>query len=388
MKTHVLSVALASITLVAAFIGLPLSQAAWPDHAEVQPDNREIERLVKKLGSDNLKEREEATKRLTEIGEPALDALAKATSSLEVPRRAEAIVVVIENKLYVEQLRLIGHTDYLDTVSVSGDGKRLLTGSNDKTLRLWDADTGKQLRVFEGHTGPVRAAALSLDGKRLLSTGDDRTVRLWDAATGMELHKPGPKDSMFSVALGPKGRAISGSSAGKMRLWDLNTPNFGGQYQVAYRDKANLAATFSNHSIRLWNAETGKEGHKLTGLGDGALIFCLSANGKRLASANSVASNQFFADIVRVWDVETGEVLKQLKVKYATCIALSPDGKRIVTGCYPDGVVRVWDIETGKELRKYEGHTGSVFDVAYFPDGKRIVSVSFDRTARIWRAPR
>src|SRR5436853_335021 len=75
----------------------------------VDGDDKDIERLVKQLGSAKFKEREAATKRLTEIGEPALDTLAKATSTLEVRRRAEAIIAVIENKICLEQLRLTGH---------------------------------------------------------------------------------------------------------------------------------------------------------------------------------------------------------------------------------------------------------------------------------------
>jgi WD domain, G-beta repeat len=142
----------------------------------------EIARLVKQLGDDDFDKREEAAKRLKEIGEPALDALHKATTSAdaEVRRRAEGLVAVIEKKLYTEQLRFTGHTDQVENVCVSADGKRVLTSSADKTLRLWDASTGKQLRRFEGHTDRIRGLALSPDGKRALSGSHDKTVRLWD----------------------------------------------------------------------------------------------------------------------------------------------------------------------------------------------------------------
>src|SRR5436853_1664974 len=93
------------------------------------PDDKEIARLVKQLGSSDFRIRDTATKRLTEIGEPAIDALAKVTFTLEERRRAAAIITVIENKICVEQLRLTGHTSPLWSVSVSADGKRRLTGS-------------------------------------------------------------------------------------------------------------------------------------------------------------------------------------------------------------------------------------------------------------------
>src|SRR6266705_3070005 len=88
------------------------------------PDDKEIARLVKQLGSSDYRMRDTATKRLTEIGDPAVDALGKAKDSLEMRRRAEAIIAVIEHKLFPEH-RLTGHTGTVWTVSVSVDGKRL-----------------------------------------------------------------------------------------------------------------------------------------------------------------------------------------------------------------------------------------------------------------------
>src|SRR5437764_8565643 len=164
--------------LTRCFAGLLLLLPLVPAVAD-DPDDKEIARLVKQLGSSDFRIREAATKRLTEIGEPALDALVRAmmTNDLEAGRRAEAIlteigkpaldalnqaatskdvetrrraeqlVAVIEDKVYPE-LRLIGHKDEVRSVSVSADGKRVLTSSGcdpppprsgrDNTLRLWD----------------------------------------------------------------------------------------------------------------------------------------------------------------------------------------------------------------------------------------------------------
>src|SRR5205814_9879244 len=100
------------------------------------PDDKEIARLVKQLGDDEFQKREDATTRLKEIGEPAFDAVTKATTSSdpEVRRRAEDIVAVIENKLYGPELCLTGHTGPVTAVRVSADGKRLLTGGAGNTL--------------------------------------------------------------------------------------------------------------------------------------------------------------------------------------------------------------------------------------------------------------
>jgi WD40 repeat protein len=355
----------------------------------VADGDTEVERLIKQLGSDEFDERETATKRLQEIGDPALGALYKAANSAdaEVRLRAEYIL----DKLYPE-LRLTGHTGAVWSVCVSPDGKRVLTSGADKTLRLWDGHTGKQLRVFEGHTDQIYGAALSPDGKRVLSVSIDNTVRLWDATTGKELQKmTSHASAVHSWAFATKSKALSAGYVREMSLWDLGTGKkddrvFIGHavtgYCVAYSEQAKLAATCGpDLSIRLWDLETGIEVRKLTGHTQGIPSVHFSPDGKRLLSAS-------YDSTLRIWDVESGKELKQIQAHkpHARRAAFSPDGKRIVSGG-DDGAVRLWDAESGKELRKYPGHGAQVTSVAFFPDGRRIAATSWDGTARIWRVP-
>jgi WD40 repeat protein len=198
-----------------AVLVVPLAIAAAP------PD-RSVERLIGQLGSEVFAEREDASRKLEAIGEPALAALERAARSddLEVSRRAGRIVAALEERLYPE-LRLVGHTGPLHNVCVSSDGKQVLTSSTDRTLRLWDAYTGKQLRVFVGHTDLIYGAALSADGSRVLSGSVDKTVRLWDAATGKELRRyKGHGTPVTTVAYFPDGRRIAATSwDGTTRIW-------------------------------------------------------------------------------------------------------------------------------------------------------------------------
>jgi WD40 repeat protein len=374
----------------------------------VDPDDAEITRLVKQLGSTDFRTREAATKRLKEIGQPALDALGEAKAPLEARRRAEQISAAIEDKLS-PQHHAIG--DSVLTVVVSADGKRLLTGGYDNALRLWDADTGKELRVFEGHTDAVRGVALSPDGKRVLSGSGDGTVRLWDAATGKELGRYEDCGFVWSVAFGPEGKAISTDILGRMYLWDLHTGKKVGVFachshpagldatreqlgspfsssrpgtNVAHSEKAKLAVTYGLYQpIRLWNLETGKEVRKFGNNGTYAHA-CFSPDGKRLAARHDQTIST-----ISIWDVETGKVLLSRSNKDGIySLAFSPDGERLVTGGW-DNTVRVWDAD-GKELGRYtEGYPRCVVGfVTFFPDGKRIAFTNDDGHVRVRRAPR
>jgi hypothetical protein len=108
-------------------------------------------------------------------------------------------------------------------VVFSSDGRRLLSGSDDGTVRLWDVATGKQLRIIGRHPGLVEGVALSPDGRRALSAGwHDKMVRLWDVETGQQLaHFPHPHET-WCVAFSPDGRrALSGCADTIVRMWEL-----------------------------------------------------------------------------------------------------------------------------------------------------------------------
>jgi len=113
----------------------------------------------------------------------------------------------------------------VQSVAILPDGRRAVTGSWDGSLWLWELETGKELRRFQGHTGIVMSAAITPDGRRVLTASYDNTLRLWDIEAGAELYRfEGHTAKVHTAALSPDGRyALSGSDDGTMRLWELPT---------------------------------------------------------------------------------------------------------------------------------------------------------------------
>jgi WD40 repeat protein len=125
------------------------------------------------------------------------------------------------------QLIMEGHSSSVLSVVFSPDGKQIASGSGDKTIRVWDAETGNVVSgPFEGHTNPVNSVAFSPDGKQIVSGSVDKTICVWDAETGSIVSGPfeGHTDSVRSVSFSPNGkRIVSGSSDKTIRIWDAET---------------------------------------------------------------------------------------------------------------------------------------------------------------------
>ncbi|KAH6712682.1 putative WD-repeat protein [Leptodontidium sp. MPI-SDFR-AT-0119] len=286
---------------------------------------------------------------------------------------------------------LEGHTNWVRSVTFSPDGSQLVSGSDDKTVRLWDATTGAALQTLKGHTGWVRSVAFSPDGKQVVSGSNDRTVRLWDAATGAALQTlRGYTDSVTSVAFSPDGKqVVSGSNDETVRLWDATTgaalQTFKGHTDsvtsVAFSPNGKQVVSGSNdETVRLWDTTTETALQTLEGHTDWVKSVAFSPDGKQVVSGSNDRT-------VRLWDAATGAALQILEghTDSVTSVAFSPDGKQVVSGS-DDKTVRLWDTTTETALQMLEGHTDWVTSVAFSPDGKRIVSGSYDRTVRLWDA--
>ena len=227
------------------------------------------------------------------------------------------------------------------SVAISPDGKRIVTASDDSTVKLWDAGTGQQIFSLQGHTAAVTSVAFSPDGKRIVTGGNDNTVKVWDAARGRELFSLKHVVQPASVAFSPDGkRIVSGSRDGSSQGWDT--------------DKSPEVFSVKGH----------------TGV---VTSVAFSPDGKRIVSGSYDAGD------MKVWDADKDTRSSPSRGTQARSPAWrSAPTANASSAAARDNTVKVWDAGKGTELLSLKGHTGMVNSVAFSPDGKRIVSGSGD----------
>jgi WD40 repeat protein len=288
---------------------------------------------------------------------------------------------------------LEGHERGVLSVTISPNGKRVASGSNDDTIRQWDMDTGKELQKYN-YRGEdlhqVHALAFSPDGKILAAGGHGDNALILDAANATVIHRIKPGEYVYTIAFSPDGRQLALGLIDSVRFFSVETwkelRSLPGGRPAFSIDAGTVATTDGDDSIGVWDVGKGKKIRKFSGRYGRVTSIAFSPDGKMIASAGR-------DNAVRLWDASTGKEIRVHKKgnRPLGCVAFSPDGKILAAaaraktnfGSRDDRAIYLWDAATGKELAELSGHEGAATCIALTPDG-RLVSGSEDTTLLVW----
>jgi WD40 repeat protein/RNase P subunit RPR2 len=294
--------------------------------------------------------------------------------------------------LAVLERKLTGHTGWVRSVAVSPDGTWAASGSNDKTVKIWDLETGQCRATLEGHTKLVPSVAITPDGKRILSGSFDKSVRVWDAVefehqTTLKLYglalsiRPLPDNERVLVGLSsPKNNIELWSLSRGCLVWGLSTHGY--TSCVAIDKKAKLAIFgHGGQNYDILSLETGRYLATLKGHSDHVNSIQITPDGRFAVSGSDDKT-------VKLWDLEAGTCVGTLEGHQSKVhsVAISPDGTLIASTGFQDETVRLWDWKSGtclQVIRNEEDWTP--LSAAFSPDGSRLVVGTAENAICVYR---
>jgi WD40 repeat protein len=269
-------------------------------------------------------------------------------NNMTIPK--QIMVSLIMNNVpqeYMLDKTLQGHQDWVWDIAFSPNSAQLASASRDKTIKLWNPNTGECTQTLLGHQNWVYSVAFSPDGAQLASASRDKTIKLWNPNTGECTQTlRDRKETLFSIAFSPDG--------------------------------AQLASASVDETIKLWNPNTGECTQTLLGHQNWVYSVAFSPDGAQLASASNDKT-------IKMWNTTTGECIQTLQGHTAAVwrVAFSPDGAQLASASV-DKTIKLWNPNTGECTQTLLGHQNWVYSVAFSPDGAQLASASRDKTIKLW----
>lgn len=330
---------------------------------------------------------------------------------------------------------LSGHSELILSTAFSHDGSKIVSASIDKTIKIWDTKSLKEIFTINGHTGPVRTAYYSSDDKYILSSSNDSTARLWNAKTHKEIRRFEGHEAIIQSARfnSRNDKIVTSSNDGTVRVWDVKSGRLiqtlidPSNKKIYYSDACfspdgeNVYASAHDGTIKKWKWETGELNKVYYGHTSGVYSISCTSDGTTLVSSGE-------KNII-IWNSETGDIIKKLNLHSTTIYGVdistndslivsgSPDGRVIIwkdlqaipqekvvlqfthgevmkvkysidgnrMACgFEDGTVSILDVNNNTEIKTLCGHMDRVTSIDYAPDGNSIASASIDGSVIIW----
>ena len=282
---------------------------------------------------------------------------------------------------------LSGHSSWVICVAITPDGRRVVSGSVDETLRVWDPEIGECLRVLKGHKNIVHDVSITPDGLLVLSGSQDKCLRLWNTLTGncenvFEKHQ----DGIISTAITPDGTVgASADQSGQIHIWNLkngtcthslNTSTTIHCIEISL-DGKRLFISFGNQNLHIWNITTDQQLNKIDHIYVNS-CFAITPD-ERLVISDTNDSNAI------IWDMSNpaNKITLAAHEKAIESVGITPDGCHAITAS-KDKSIRIWDTQSGVCYRHLQGHTRRIISVCIRSDARKAISAGLDKTLRVW----
>ncbi|KAJ5462601.1 hypothetical protein N7475_007545 [Penicillium sp. IBT 31633x] len=300
-------------------------------------------------------------------------------------------IPTVEEFWSAELETLEGHLKNIRSVVVSPDSQTVASGSDDLTIKFWDARTGEELRTLTGHSSDFRSVTFSPDSQMVASGSHDKTIKLWDARTGKELRTlRGHSHGVQSVTFSPDSQTVaSGSKDWTIKLWDAQTGeelrSLAGHSNkvtsIAFFPNSQMIVSGSNDTtIKIWDTWASQEPRTLVRSGHSEFVRSVAVS----PDSQMVASGSW-DNTIKLWDAQTGQELRTLTGhSYWVCnVVFSPDGQILVSGS-SDNTIKLWDVRTGKELRTFTDNSYHIHSIVFSPNGRMMISGSVEKAIKLW----
>lgn len=278
-----------------------------------------------------------------------------------------------------------GHSAPVRCIAITPDGQLLVSGGDDRIVKVWNINEGEEIYTLIGHSASVISVAISPDGETLASASTNQTIRLWNLKTGQEIKALlGHSKPITCVAFHPKKNSVlfSGSLDTTVSVWNLETAQITHTYArhtngvtcLAVHPNGKILASGSHDcTVIVWS------NHTLAGHSAPVLCLAISPDGQTLVSGSQDQE-------IKVWKLSNGELLRTLTGHSAAVCSLviSPDGQTLVSGSL-DTTIKVWNLETGEEIKTLAPNLASVTSLAISFDGQFLVSANEDFSIKLWK---